>query len=145
MSKYAGDSVTLKWDPAGGTAYTTIGQIRDLGGPGIERTAIDVTTRDSPNWWNEFIKGFKEGGEFSAGLVFDPDLASHGTASTGLMSDFNTDTSTTLPQFRMEFPGTSNFIIWKGFVTGFEPDEPHDDYLAADVTIKLSGKPQFSM
>lgn len=144
MSKYAGDSVTLKWDPAGGTAYTTVGQIRDMGGPSMERTAIDVTTRDSTGWWNEFIKGFKDGGEITAGLVFDPDLASHGTTSTGLMSDFATD-STTIPQFRMEFPGTTNSIVWKGFVTGMELDAPHDDYLAGDVTIKLTGKPQFAM
>lgn len=144
MSKYSGDSVTLKWDPAGGTAYTTVGQIRDMGGPSFERNAIDVTTRDSASNWNEFIKGFKQGGEITAGLVFDPDLASHGTTSTGLLSDFATDSST-MPQFRLEFPGATNSIVWKGFVTGFELDEPHDDYLAGDVTIQLTGKPTIAM
>ena len=84
MAKDQGFLVTLQWDPAGGTAYSTIGQIMDINGPEVSRDEIEVTTRDSTEYWMEFIKGMKNGGNVTFGVVLDLSLATHGTASTGM-------------------------------------------------------------
>lgn len=140
MAKNAGHEVTLQWDAAGGTVFATIGQIIDITGPSIERNPIDVTTRDSASYYREFIKGFKDLGELTFNVVFDGDLASHGTAAAGLLSDFADDD--TIPAWRMQFPGGT--ILFDGFLTGAEMAEPLDDALTADVTAKLTGAPTFT-
>jgi predicted secreted protein len=136
-NKNAGHDVTLGIDMAGGTSYTEIGQIIDLSGPSIERNPIDVTTRDSTSNYREFIKGFKDAGELTFGVVLSLALATHGTAATGLLSDFSDDV--TIPTCQFAFPNGT--ITIDAFVTGAEMSEPLDDALTMDVTLKASGVP----
>jgi predicted secreted protein len=141
MSKDQGFLVTLQWDPAGGTAFSTIGQVMDINGPEISRDEIEVTTRDSTEYWMEFIKGMKNGGNISFGLVLDLSLASHGTAATGLLSDLQNEG--TIPAWRLNFP-QSRRASFAGFVTAFPPASPMKDALTADITVKVTGKPTFA-
>ena len=141
MAKYAGHDVDLSWASDGGTVYTTIAQVIDLSGAGYSRNAIDSTTRDNTANWRTFLKGFKDAGEVSLGLAFDPSLASHGTGTAGLLSDFDDDS--TIPNFRITFPDATTWTF-AGFLTSFEPSEPLDDLLTADVTVKLSGDPTYA-
>lgn len=143
MAEYAGHDTDLHWDPAGGTAFVLIGQIRDLGGPGLQRNPIDSTHRDVTAYWRKFLKGFKDAGELTFDVALDGDLASHGTAAlSGMLYDFNND-GVTLPKFRVTFPSGR---IWtcSGMITGYEPSSPLDDLETADITVKLSGQPTFS-
>jgi hypothetical protein len=142
MAKYEGGQVQMAWDPAGGTAWATLAQLGDLSGPNISRTSIDVTTRDTtPSYWREFIRGYKDGGEVSLQLMFDPALATHGTA-TGILGDFNQD-GTVIPNWKMTFPDNST-CVFKGFVTGSDITSSIDDPLSANVTVKVTGKPVFA-
>lgn len=138
MTKYAGHDADLAWDPAGGTAWVTIAQIVDLSGPSLGRNPIDVSTRDTTGNWREFAKGFKDPGEVTFNVIFDPSLAGHASAS-GLLSDFNDD-SATLPAWRVTWPDAA---VWTfdGFITAQEPGAPLDDALTMDVTVKVSGVP----
>lgn len=139
MTKINAFGSILEWDPAGGTTYAAIGQIHNIGGPGVSRNPIDVTTHDSTDQWMEFIKGLKDGGELTFDITYDPALGSH-DASTGLLSDFDEDT--VIPNWRVTFPdaGTTQWAF-PGFLTGFEPGMPIDNKLAASVSVKISGKP----
>ena len=141
MAKDQGFSVTLHWDPAGGTAYSTIGQIMDINGPEVSRDEIEVTTRDSTEYWMEFIKGMKNGGNVTFGVVLDLSLATHGTASTGILSDFQNEG--TIPAFKLNFP-QSRQCTFDGFFTAFPPAAPMKDALTADLTVKVTGKPAFA-
>lgn len=139
MAKYSAFGTQLAWDPAGGSSYSTIGQIHNIGGPNLARDNIDVTTHDSTDMWREFIKSLKDGGEVTFDITYDPALGTH-DASTGLLSDFGDDD--TIPNWQITFPDTgATTWTFPGFVTGFSPAEPIDDKLAASVTVKVSGAP----
>lgn len=142
MSKYPSFGISLKWDPAGGTSYATIGQIQDITGPGISRNPIDGTTHDSPNAWMQFFKGLKDGGEVGFDIVYDPALGSH-NADTGVISDFEEDTI--IPNFQVVFPDAAQTTwTFPGFLQEFEPQGPLDEMLAASVSVKVAGKPTLS-
>ena len=138
MTKYAGHDTTLGVDYSGGTAYAVIAQVVDIGGPNMSRNPIDVTTRDSTNYWREFLKGFKDGGEVTFNVIFDPGLAGHASAA-GLLSDFNED-GVTLPAWQMTFADATAWTF-NGFLSGQEVGQPLDDALTMDVTLKISGAP----
>lgn len=139
MTKIFGFGAELAWDPAGGTSYTTIGQIQSITGPGLTRETVDVTTHDNANMWRSFIKGLKDGGELSFDILYDPVLGTH-NYSLGLLSDFGDDS--TIPNFRLTFPDAANTQwTFPGIVTNFEASEPIDDALKASITIKVSGTP----
>jgi predicted secreted protein len=141
MTKYQGFLVTLQADFAGGTALTTIGQVRDISGPEISRGEIEVTTRDSTEYWQEFLKGFKNGGNITFDVVLDTALATHGTAATGLLRDLQNES--TIPAWRLNFPG-SKTCSFDGFVTAYPPAAPMTDAYTAGITVKVTGKPTFN-
>ena len=135
MTKYEGGQVTISWDKAGGTAWTVLGQVGDLNGPSISRTAIDATTRDSAsNFWREFVPGYKDGGELGLNVMLDPAL--HGGAN-GLLSDFNNN-SATIPSWRILFPDGAE-MTFDGFVSGADISSSIDEVLTADFSVKVSG------
>ena len=43
--------------------------------------------------------------------------------------------------YKVVWPGTLGTWAFKALLTGFEPEAPHDDKLAASLTFKVSGKP----
>jgi predicted secreted protein len=139
MTKIHAFGTELAWDPAGGSAYTAIGQVTSISGPGLARETVDVTTHDNMDMWRSFIKSLKDGGEVSFDILYDPVLGTH-NYSTGLLSDFADDS--TIANFRLTFPdaGTTEWTF-PGIVTGFETAEPIDDALKATITIKCSGTP----
>jgi predicted secreted protein len=136
MAKRVGHDVVLQWDRAGGTVYSTIAQIVDISGPSMSRNAIDATTRDSTEYWREFLKGFKDAGEITFNLMYDPALAGH-SGTAGILADFYADS--TIPAWRMQLPGSRNYTF-RGFSTAFEVGAPLDDALAVDLTVKVTGK-----
>jgi predicted secreted protein len=136
--EFAGFLATLKGDMAGGSTYVAIAQVRDISGPSIERESIDVSHRDTTNNWRKFKKGFKNGGEVTFDIVFDPDVATHGSGATGLWSDLLDDTTIHTWQLDFAGAGTASFA---GFVQNYEPENPFDDAQMASLTIKVDGEP----
>ncbi len=139
MAKYSGYGVVLRWDPAGGSSYTAIGQIFEITPPGVSRTAIEVTEHDGTDSWKEFIKGLKDGGELTFGVVYDPVLATH-DATTGVLSDWDEDT--TIPNWQLVFPDAGS-TTWSfpGFITNTSIATPIDEKMSMSVTVKISDKP----
>ena len=139
MTEYLGFGVELEFDLAGGTSWTTLGQVRNVGGPALSRDSVESTHHASPSYWREFLKGLKDGGEVSLEVVYDPADSSHNDAN-GILGDFSDDT--TIPAWRLTFPDSgSTSWTFDGFLTGFEPDIPFDDLMMTAVTIKVTGQP----
>jgi hypothetical protein len=118
------------------TALTDIAQISSLSGPNLQADTIDVTTHDSVNATREFVSGLIDAGEFTVGLIFDPNVVTH----TAMWNDLVARTSAS---FALHFP-TLLGVSWgfEGFVTGFGPIEAQPDgAVTTTVTIKLSGAP----
>jgi hypothetical protein len=118
------------------TALTDIAQISSLSGPNLQADTIDVTTHDSVNATREFVSGLIDAGEFTVGLIFDPNVVTH----TAMWNDLVARTSAS---FGLHFP-TLLAMSWgfEGFVTGFGPIEAQPDgAVTTTVTIKLSGAP----
>jgi hypothetical protein len=118
------------------TALTDIAQISSLSGPNLQAETIDVTTHDSVNAVREFVSGLIDAGEFTVGLVFDPNVVTH----TAMWNDLVARTSAS---FALHFP-TLLGVSWgfEGYVTGFGPIEAQPDgAITTTTTIKLSGAP----
>ncbi|MGW4030745.1 phage tail tube protein [Streptomyces sp. NPDC004838] len=113
--------------------FTAIAHVTNVGGPGLSRNTIDVTTHQSPDAWMEFIGGLKDGGEVSLDINYDP--ADHDQ----LIADFDDKDPRS---YRLVFPDPAQ-TTWtlKSVMTGFEPSAPVDDKLSAALTFKVSGKP----
>lgn len=118
---------------------TTVAEVNDISGPGLSRDNIEVTHHQSANRWREFIKGLKDGGEVTFSVNYIPTNATHNVAA-GMLGDFSNET--TVDTWSLVFPDTGA-TTWSfpGFITSWEPAEPIDDKLSADVTIKVSGQP----
>lgn len=139
MTKVHAFGTAIAWDPAGGSSYSTIGQVRTIAAPTLTRETVDVTTHDSANMWREFIKSVKDGGEVTFGIIYDPALGTH-DAGTGLLSDFAEDE--TIATWQLTFPDTGATVwTFPGIVTGMPVEANFDGELGAEVTIKVSGEP----
>lgn len=133
MAKYLGLGITLEVDAddAGGGAFAVIAQVRDIAGPSAETTDVDVTSRDSTGVWNEFLGGFKNGGEVTLDLVYDPGLAGHDSIATLFISSLE------IP-FKMKHAGSSKMATFRGYFKAFQPQAPLEDRFSANVTIKVT-------
>jgi len=124
----------------GGTSesFTTIAEVSDIKGPKLSLDPIDVTNHSSAEAWREFVGGLLDAGEVSLSINFMPADATH-DYSTGIISKL---TDRGKHNFQMVFPDDGN-TTWSftALVTAFESSEPIDDKLAADVTLKITGKP----
>jgi predicted secreted protein len=121
--------------------FTTIAEVADLGGPALKLDAIEVTHHESPGGWRENIGGLLTAGEVTFTLNFIPTEATH-DASTGLIADM---VARTKRNFQLVFPDVGS-TTWSfaALVTGFEPKEPIDEKLSADVTLTVTGQPTLS-
>lgn len=117
---------------------TTIGQIRDIGGPGLSLDTLDVTTHDSGDAWRDFVGGLKDGGEVSLELVWDPD----NSTQTLLRTDLD---GRTVASWSITFVDpTPAVITFNALVTAFEPSANVGDELTVSATLKVTGEPVFS-
>jgi len=123
-------------DGAPTEAFTTVAEVREIGGPNMSRDAIDVTNHSSPGAWRQFISGLKDAGEIPLDLNFLPADATH-DQSTGLLSLF---VSGEQNNFRLILPdAVTTQLAFAGIVTGFEIVPSLEDRLQANVTIKVTG------
>jgi predicted secreted protein len=113
--------------------FTPIAEATNFSGPGLERDTYDVTTHQSPNRWREFIGGLKDAGEIEVDVNYDP------TVHDTLVADLNDSAPR---NYEMAWP-TEPETVWsiQAILTGFEPEAPHDDKLAASLTFKITGEP----
>lgn len=130
-------------DGAGPEVFATIAEITDLSGPGFSLDTIEATSHSSPGAFKEYVVGPLDGTEISFTVNFVPTDPTHGTGPTGIMTAM---LAREKKNFQIVFPDTAN-TTWQvsGYITGFDLAEPVDDMLSADVTVKVTGEPDFAV
>ncbi len=125
-------------DGASPEVFTTIAEVTDISGPTLALDPLDVTAHTSPGAFREFVGGLLDGGEVTFTINYVPDNSSH-DATAGLLSELE---ARAVSNYKLVFPdGSSTEWIFAAFLTAFEPAEPVDDRLSAEITLKLTGQP----
>ncbi len=119
-------------------AFTTIAEVTEISGPSLVLDPLDVTSHESPGAFREFVGGLLDGGEVTFTINYVPTGSTH-DASTGIIADM---IARTVRNFQVIFPDVGA-TVWSfaALVTAFEPAEPVDDRLSAEVTLKVTGQP----
>lgn len=135
----------LKADALAGDAagtYRDVAYVRALRGPGITVDLADVTNHGSTGAWEELVATVIRTGEITVDIVYDPTAVSIKYAN-GLLGKM---VAKTLEGFKIYFnddtvEASRSIWVFNAFITGFEPDAPHDGALAASMKLKISGQP----
>jgi len=130
-------------DGASPPNWTTLAEVTNLSGPGLSKDVPDASHMTSPDGYREFISGLKDGGEVTAECNFLPEHVTHGNV-TGILAMFENDALAR--DWHIIWPGASPRVTWqfKAVVSGAEPADPVDDKMTLSVTLKVSGKPDFT-
>lgn len=125
-------------DGAVSESFTSIAELRTIGGPTLQADTIDVTVHNTSGPWRRFISGLLDAGEITFDLNFIPQEPTH-SYSSGLLSDM---VNRTRRNFKVVFPD-SGATTWSMscIITGFQMSADPGDVLMASVTLKISGAP----
>ena len=120
--------------PVGGSVtFEEIAELRDITPPGLTRNMIEMTTHNEQD--DSWIVGIRRHGELTFNVNFVPGNGTHDHL-TGLQKAWFDGTRDI---YRLTYPDGSAWLF-SGFVANIEPDAPVDDRLGADVTIRPTGK-----
>lgn len=122
---------TFGIDPAGGTSFTTLGEVTNITPPSDSIDVVDVTHMQSPNRTREFLAGLRDPGTASFEINFVP-----GSASDDLIQQVRD--AGTVVSCRITFPNAATWTF-DGLLTGYEPAVPNEDKLSATVSFKVTG------
>ena len=117
-----------------GSSAGIIGELISITIGGLTVDMIEVSNMDSPDAYKEFIAGMIDAGEITfSGNYIKATFSSLKDAADGREAE----------EWTVTFPDGAS---WKGsgYVSGISGTSPNDDKITADITIKLTGKPEFS-
>lgn len=146
MTHHPSFGTSLKMDPAGGTVYVAVGQVKDIGGPSVTRGDVDVTDHDSADGYREFIPGLADGGVVSFPIGWDSQNPKHlQGVGTGLLGDM--EQTCTLAAWEVTLTQCAGTAVWTfdGYVNGFAMTSAVEGEQLADVAVKVSGKPTLTI
>jgi len=137
------DSVAI---PTLGTTLTLngspIGQIQDIDGPQLSTDTDEITNHSSPDHTEEFIATIKRTGEVTFPLVFNPGASAHMALFTAWQDRSKDDYVLTYPDETGEAEAGAAWTF-SAYCVGFSESAPVNGHLAADITLKVSGSPDF--
>lgn len=121
-------------NPVGGSVdFIEIAELRDITAPNLTRNEIELTNHNASD--DDYIVGIRRHGTMTFNVNFVPTDPTHDHVD-GLQQAWFDGTRDI---YRLTFPDGTAWLF-SGFVTGFAPTAPVDDRLAADVTIRPTGK-----
>lgn len=128
----------LKIGDGGGTeVFTTIAEVTDIKGPAITQRMKETIHHSSGGWVTKFPI-LLEAGPVTFTVNFDPSDATH-SYSTGLLKDA---VNKTLRNFKIVFPNPgATTWSFSAYVQKFDPSEPSDDVLTAEIVLEITGAP----
>ena len=119
--------------------FTILGQVGDISGPSMSREIKDVTHHQSPPGYKQIVGGLRDPGEITFTVFYDPGSATH-DFTTGLGALFNEDD---VINWKLVFPVEAVIGYWglgfSAIMTKFDPQEPVNESLVANVTLAISG------
>ena len=131
----AAQGTLLRVDDGAGN-FTTIAEVKDISGPELVSSFMDVTSHDSVDYTREFINSLRDPGEVTFSINYVPGNATH-NMSAGLAS---LQQNRTLRSYQLVFPDAGT-TTWEfdAYVSRFAPRAPVDGPLGADVTLRVTG------
>lgn len=128
-------------DGASPEVWTTLAEVVDIAGPGMETAIVNAGHMESPEATMEYIAGMIQPGEVTVQCAHLPNNATQG-ASSGVLKLWKDRTKR---NWQIVWP-VSPAKKWrfKAIVRGFEPDTPLEDKMGLTVTLQVSGLPNFA-
>lgn len=131
----AGVGTKLYYSTTVGGVYTQVAEVPNIQGPNQTKNTYDVTDLDSTGGYNEFIGGFKNGGEVTLDMFFTHD--GYAAMKTIFESASNYFWKIVLPNDEQSIFG------FEAPCTALGTQIPADEKVTAPVTLKVSGAPTF--
>ena len=108
-------------------------QITNLSLPNQDADEVDLTSFDSADGFREFVQGLKDPGSVDVEAWFTKAFADE------MQDDFNEGNINT---YVIEFPNEEG-VEFEAFVQSIGGEVPMEDGLSMEVTLKLTGKPEW--
>lgn len=120
--------------------FMEIGEITGLGGAQATRDAQEATNMRSPNRFREYIAGLADPGELTFTVNYVPGNVSH----EALREDFRLGRTVNWHIIWEQYAGQPQ-LNFQGFLTTFPviPNAPVGDVITGDITIKITGYPEY--
>lgn len=116
------------------SVYVEVAEVLSITPPQLSREEVDVTHLQSPNEYNEYRPGMKDGGSPTISMAFLPANATN----VNMLADFEDGT---LRNYKITYPDTSTWIF-EAFISGYTPGEiANNERITAEVTFRINGKP----
>lgn len=132
----SGLGTTLKkGDGASPEVFTTIAEVTDIDGPGMEQGTIDATNMDSANLVEKITNALIDYGEISFEVNWLPNTTGH----KALITDM---TNRTNRNFKLAFTDTAEWPF-AALITGIKPKLNYKEKNGATVKLTLTSKPTF--
>lgn len=122
--------------------YTDTGlEIKDFSAPELTRDTVDVTNHRSPGGFKEYIPALLDAGEVSFTVNYVPRHSANPEHPLGVLLNQLYEVGNTAWRIRYTDGTFEEFL---GSVTGFSRAIPVEDAMTADITMKVSGKPELT-
>ena|GEM_PF-5573949 len=139
VNKYIGNGTTLSVSTGGSTAAATeVGGIMGVAGPDGSAETADTTTLDSTSNYQTWQRGFRDAGEMSFDVAYDP-------ADAGWLKIKAMDASGVAGTFTVTYASTAlSTESLKGFVTGVGRAVSRATMITRSITVHASSGPGFN-
>lgn len=139
LAKWAFGAQLQAGDGGAPEAFTTIAEVKDIGGPDLSADTEETTAHDALDGYEEFIPTILRSGEITFPVNFVPSHATHGPNAGGLV---NAMQNRTKKNYRLVLaPAIGYTWSFAAYVTGIRGSEPVVGAQSADITLKITGKP----
>ena len=120
------------------TSTGEIAQLTGITGPGVDFADVDTTTMDSSSNYRTFVPGIGDPGEVTLSLMYDPTHASHKILAEAAVN------RTTKVFTVYHGTSTGDTDVFSAHVKGISREIPMDNMITCDVTLKVTGKPNYT-
>lgn len=121
-------------------SFTTVAEVKNITGPNLDRSIIDVTNHQSNS--KEKIGGLRDSGQVTFNVNLIPTDATQGLSS-GLLGAYAVDEIA--HNFQITFPDNAGTTwTFAAIVKGFHVSAPVDGVLDAQITLDVTGLPELA-
>jgi hypothetical protein len=136
---------TILSQSSDGVNYTAIAELTEIGEFGVgEGDDIDVTNHDSPDGFREFTRGLVDAGEISFSGNWKGS-ASQALAMSGQNTGITLGPTSVNDYFKIILPANLGTWTGRGYWKSFNLNPQLDDLLEFSGSVKISGKPAFTI
>ncbi len=133
MAHHAKGTVLKRGDGGSPEAFTTLAEMRRIGGPNQTKDSVETTNHDSANFRKEYLPSWADAGTVDFEGNYLPGGATH-QAWEGDLED------TTNTNYEVIYSDSgSRKASFAAHMTAWSPDSPHDDKATVSGSLKLTG------